>query len=557
MKLNFRARILATIAIACVICTTAAVLVARGRIAQNGEHSLLEKSKAILSRLEVGRDYVAEMDILDGVVAETVRKFPDGKLTDEQKVKVLKSVPIFAAMQLGAKGAAAENYSFRIASKTPRRKDNQATADEAKVIERFEADKSLPEFTEKSADGKFLIVSRPIRISQKQGCLTCHGHPSTSPYHNGKDVLGYPMEDLHDGDIRGTFSIVSSLAPVQEVTRASTNNIIIWGCILTVVALILGFYMIRGPLDRLNKVSANMASAGTELSSASSQISSVSQNLSSNSTEAAASLEETVSSVEELSSMVQRNAESAKEAASLSRTSRDSAERGEKEIQELIGAISEISRSSKKIEEIISVIDDIAFQTNLLALNAAVEAARAGEQGKGFAVVAEAVRNLAQRSANAAKDISNLIRESVTKVERGSHVAGNSGAALNEIVVAVKKVADLNNEIATASSEQANGIAQISKAMNQLDQTTQQNAAASEESAASAEELSSQASALQDLVQELTAVIVGRASAQGGPGNYGSGERKEVQESPSISPKGTAHAEEMLPFGDAEERKSA
>ena len=176
--------------------------------------------------------------------------------------------------------------------------------------------------------------------------------------------------------------------------------------------------------------------------------------------------------------------------------------------------MTDISKSSKKIEEIINVIDDIAFQTNLLALNAAVEAARAGEQGKGFAVVAEAVRNLAQRSSAAAKDITVLIKESVEKIGHGSKIADQSGTVLKNIVGSVKKVSDLNNEIASASAEQSNGISQISKAMNELDNATQQNAASSEETAASSEEMSAQAIELQVLVEELSQVIDGSSNVE-------------------------------------------
>jgi len=172
--------------------------------------------------------------------------------------------------------------------------------------------------------------------------------------------------------------------------------------------------------------------------------------------------------------------------------------------------MSEIASGSKKIEEIIHVIDDIAFQTNLLALNAAVEAARAGEQGKGFAVVAEAVRSLAQKSAEAAKDINALIKDNVEKSGHGATIASNSGAVLQDILLAVKKVADLNGEIAAGSREQATGLEQISKAMNQLDQATQGNAASSEEVAASSEEMSSQANALADLVGELQMLVHGK-----------------------------------------------
>lgn len=261
--------------------------------------------------------------------------------------------------------------------------------------------------------------------------------------------------------------------------------------------------------NSVGAIATGLSEAGNQVTGAITQLTAAGQTLSQSSTEAAASLEETVASLEEMSSMVRMNSDNAKQAASLSQTSKESAEQGQSEINTLIISMNDISQSSKKIEEIISVIDDIAFQTNLLALNAAVEAARAGEQGKGFAVVAEAVRALAQRSASAAKDINGLIKDSVEKVDRGSKIADRSGEALQSIVNSVKKVADLNNEIAAASSEQTTGIQQISKAMNQLDQGSQANAASSEEIAASSEEINAQAQQMQNMVVSLNQVILG------------------------------------------------
>lgn len=259
----------------------------------------------------------------------------------------------------------------------------------------------------------------------------------------------------------------------------------------------------------VSSIVTNINHSGSQVSAAIEQLTAAGMNLSQSSTNAAASLEETVASLEEMTSMVQMNSDNAKQAAALSVNSIETATRGEVEIKVLVNSMQDISDSSKKIAEIIHVIDDIAFQTNLLALNASVEAARAGEHGKGFAVVADAVRTLAQRSATAAKDIASLIKESVEKIEHGTVVASKGGAVMSDIVVAVKKVSDLANEIAAASSEQTTGIQQISKAMNQLDQSSQSNAASSEEIASTAEEISSQALQMQTQVENLSAQISG------------------------------------------------
>lgn len=281
--------------------------------------------------------------------------------------------------------------------------------------------------------------------------------------------------------------------------------------IISLLGLALGlgiaFWVARSLQVSLRGIASAVAESKDTVSNASDQLNTASQQLANSSTEAAASLEETVASIEELTSMVKLNAGNAQQASQLAQHSQSSAVKGDQEIETLIGAMGEINQSSKRIEDIINVIDDIAFQTNLLALNAAVEAARAGEQGKGFAVVAEAVRSLAQRSAQAAKEISVLINESVTQVEKGTQVADRSGASLKEIVNSVKKVTELNSEIATASSEQSEGIAQISKAMNQLDQATQSNAASAEEAAASAEVMLKQARVLGDQVASLMRIV--------------------------------------------------
>ena len=214
----------------------------------------------------------------------------------------------------------------------------------------------------------------------------------------------------------------------------------------------------------------------------------------------AAALEETASSMEELTSTVKQSADNAGQANQLAGAARTEAEQGGQVVDQAIAAMCAINQSSRKIADIISVIDEIAFQTNLLALNAAVEAARAGEQGRGFAVVASEVRKLAQRSADAAKEIKALITDSVIKVEDGSQLVERSGQTLQDIVGAVKKVSDIVAEIAAATREQASGIEQVNKAILQMDQATQQNAALVEETASASQAMGDQATELQKLM---------------------------------------------------------
>ncbi len=259
----------------------------------------------------------------------------------------------------------------------------------------------------------------------------------------------------------------------------------------------------------------NVLSDGAEqIASASTQIASASQSLAEGATEQAAGLEETSSSLEEMASMTRQNADNATQANTLSSDAKKAADEGAESMQRMSQAIDDIQKSSDETSKIIKVIDEIAFQTNLLALNAAVEAARAGEAGKGFAVVAEEVRNLAMRSAEAAKNTANLIEGSVKKAKHGVDISGQVRAALNNIVQGVGKTSDLLEEIAAASREQSQGIDQVNTAVAQMDKVTQQNAANAEESASASEELTVQTNNIKMVVSQLETIINGAASLQ-------------------------------------------
>ncbi len=260
----------------------------------------------------------------------------------------------------------------------------------------------------------------------------------------------------------------------------------------------------------LSKVVGTVRGNAESVATASAQIAQGNQDLSQRTEQQASALQQTAASMEELGSTVKQNADNARQANQLAQSASAVAVQGGEVVSEVVQTMKGINDSSRRIADIIGVIDGIAFQTNILALNAAVEAARAGEQGRGFAVVASEVRSLAQRSAEAAKEIKHLITTSVNQVEQGTALVDKAGATMQEVVGSIRRVTDIMGEISAASTEQSTGVSQVGEAVSQMDQATQQNAALVEESAAAAESLRSQA---QQLVQAVAAFKLAGASA--------------------------------------------
>ena len=309
------------------------------------------------------------------------------------------------------------------------------------------------------------------------------------------------------GPLNEAIAVADAVASGDLTSRIEVNSTNETGHLLQALKT-----MNENLIDLVSKVRT-----GTDqIATASGEIASGNSDLSQRTEEQASSLEETASSMEELTSTVKQNADNARQANQLAAGASEVAVKGGAVVGQVVQTMSAINESSKKIVDIISVIDGIAFQTNILALNAAVEAARAGEQGRGFAVVATEVRTLAQRSAAAAKEIKELISDSVAKVEDGTRLVDEAGATMDEIVTSVKRVTDIMSEISAASNEQSSGIEQVNQAVTQMDEVTQQNAALVEEAAAAAESMNDQAQALTQAVSVFK-VSGGAGYAQGIP----------------------------------------
>lgn len=340
------------------------------------------------------------------------------------------------------------------------------------------------------------IVKRIELADQLQQVNTQRGNA-------GKDIT-----EIIEGVRASTGQVTEDTARTTVSYLSVLQQVIIVGLgVSTLIGGLIAFFLGRNITRAMTQLAERLCSGASQTSAAARQIAQSGQSLAQGATEQAASLEETSASLEEMSSMTRKSADNAQQAAGLAGEAKQVSQRGNQAMDRMLSAINQIQQSASETAKIIKVIDEIAFQTNLLALNAAVEAARAGEAGKGFAVVAEEVRNLAMRSAEAAKNTSTLIEQSVTHAKNGVSLTTDVAEALQEITTVADKVASLIDEIAASSREQATGIEQINTAVSQMDKVTQQTAASAEESAAASEEMSAQADELRQCAAELGAIV--------------------------------------------------
>ncbi|WP_334319579.1 methyl-accepting chemotaxis protein [Termitidicoccus mucosus] len=335
-------------------------------------------------------------------------------------------------------------------------------------------------------------------------------------FHNRNRIEGRAYETAYwplrnaDGQVTGMGFIGQDLAYIHDTYYSLFSSIGIITLLCVGVILTTAFFMAKRLGDTLHRLAQSLLGGSDEVNSAATQVSTASQALAASASQQAASLEEASASLEEMSAMTKRNAENASQASVLMKKTRQNAEQGSQEMAAMNQAMEAIRTSSDDTARIIKTIDEIAFQTNILALNAAVEAARAGEAGAGFAVVAEEVRNLAQRSAQAARETSGQISTAIERSALGVRISEQVAASLAHIVENVRQVDHLVEEVTNASHEQNQGILQLNQAVSSMDQIVQSNAAGSEETAAAANELSAQAKTLREAVAHLSALVEGR-----------------------------------------------
>ncbi len=338
---------------------------------------------------------------------------------------------------------------------------------------------------------------------------------------------------LDDGNqVIGIYFVGIPMSDVQSITGQARNQLLTYSGIVLLLVLIAGMAVAwlfsNSLVTNLKKIIDGLNSGAEQINASSTQLSGASQDLSESASEQAASIEETSSSLEEMASQVKQNAENSAEAERAMNVAGPLVEQGVVAMKEMSSTMDKINAASEETSVIIKTIDEIAFQTNLLALNAAVEAARAGEAGKGFAVVAEEVRNLAKRSAEAARNTSDLIKRSQDSSKRGMEMAQQVSENLEQIKKSAGDVSTLVVEISAAGKEQATGISQITTAMSEMDRVVQQNASGSEETASSAEELSAQADELKEMVRRLVSMVGGAAEHSHQQNGYRQNARKSV-----------------------------
>ena len=430
--------------------------------------------------------------------------------TDFRQTRLYDTVPVVSAWKSIEKVARKEGFEFRVPKRHARNSQNEPTAAEAAILDFLEKS-GKEEYFLSDRSANVIVYARPVRLTRD--CLGCHGDPNTSPTHDGKDALGFAMENWHEGEVHGAFVLTAHLDQVDKVASARAQSeamqtTIFW---MLPTGLLIGlgcfWYSRKAIVQPLLEVIRSTRKSSTETAGASKQIAAASQSLAQSATEQAATLDEITGSLADATKKTRDSADGAQQAKSLADATSTAAVRGAEDMARMDQAMTEIRTATQSVSRIVKTIDEVAFQTNLLALNAAVEAARAGEAGAGFAVVADEVRSLAQRSAQAARETTTIVTEALESTARGAKICAEVVVRLKEIEERGKPLNEAVGVIALAAGEQKSNIERITTSVGELNQATQGVAANAEESAAAANELNALSHHLMDTIEDLSTFV--------------------------------------------------
>ncbi len=542
-NLGLLGKTVVALCISLIISSLAVSLIFVKNYRERMETEMLLKARAIGQMAENARVNTGELVQRDsfkvdklleeaGIALEGLEVGSPQFFTTLRNTTYYKTIPVVSAFLAAENGAEESHFKFK-PTRFDARNPNYLPVSkmEKDLLRELQASNEI-EISGMDRETNNMRYFRIVKLTQE--CLVCHGGPMDDLRRPNTtvDPIGFTKDNKKVGDKHGAFQVIMSLDAIDAaVTSVWLQVVGVAAVVILISGLVAVSVLRRSIVAPIQSLVYEMNEGSDQVSTAAGQVSSASQTLAEGSTQQASSLEETSSSLEEISSMIKKNAESANVANSLMAESKRKVEDGVESMTEMVGAMDSIKDSSAEMSKIIKVIEEIAFQTNLLALNAAVEAARAGDAGKGFAVVAEEVRNLAQRSATAAKDTATLIEGAVDKSDRGVNIVKKASEELNSISESVNKVGDLVSEISAASGEQAQGVEQVNRAVSQMDSVTQQNASVAEESASASEELAAQSETLNSTITDLSMIIVGQNGENGG----GNGYRKAISAGKSFS----------------------
>ena len=494
------------------LSTAVAVLVQSLTIRSQGIELTRNTMRAAVIEAENVRASMASLRVRNAfdetAILQEAKSAPDFRQT-----RLYDTVPVVAAWKSIEKVARQEGFEFRVPKRHARNPQNEPNPAEAALLDGLEKS-GQDEYYMADRAANLVVYARPIRLTAD--CLGCHGDPANSATHDGKDVLGFPMEGWHEGEIHGAFVLTAHLDQVDHVASARAQSAAMRTTLLWMLptGLIIGlgfFWYGRKSIVRpLLEVVRATHRASVETSGASRQIAMGAQSLAQSATEQAASVDEIRGSLGNVTEESRHTADGAQQAKALADETSSAAVRGAEDMKRMNQAMGEIRAATQQVSRIVKTIDEVAFQTNILALNAAVEAARAGAAGSGFAVVADEVRSLAQRSAQAARETATLVGDALERTMRGSQICEEVVARLNEIENRGKPLNQAVGAIAAAAGQQQTTIERVTLSLGELNQATQGVAANAEQSAASAEELSAQSQLLMDSIQALGRLVGAR-----------------------------------------------